>query len=154
MDAQQTGGAIGMKSQMRITFENSRRKAGFSMAEVLISLAIIAGSMGSFVSLGIMSLRQLKIGTDYYAASLIARNQIERLRTMDFDAAADATEIAHAVDDFGNVNVDGDFTRQTTIKSLSDDLISIEIEIYFPSPRGKLSAKPFVMATMFSRGLH
>jgi prepilin-type N-terminal cleavage/methylation domain-containing protein len=139
---------------MRIILKNSRKRAGFSLPEVLLSLAIIAGSMGSFVTLGIMSLRQLKIGTDYYAASLIARNQIERLRTMDFDAAASANEINHAVDDYGGVDVNGAFTRMTAVTNLSADLIAIEVEVHFPSPRGSLSAEPFVMATKFSRGLH
>jgi Tfp pilus assembly protein PilV len=141
-------------NHLRVFFKKTRTKSGFSFAEVVLSLAIIAGSMGSFVTLGIMSLRSLKIGTDYYAASLIARNQIERLRTMDFDAAADANEIKHAVDDYGFVDVDGAFTRETIVTNLTPNLLSIEVKVHFPSPRGQLSAEPYVMATKFSRGLH
>jgi hypothetical protein len=143
-----------MRQKPIITFKNSRSRAGFSFAEVVLSLAIVAGAMGSFVTLGIMSLRQMKLGTDYYAASLIARNQLERLRTMHFDAAADVREPARAVDQFGSADSDGVFTRKTLIKKLSDDLIEVTIEVYFPSPRGRLSAEPFVMATHYSRGIH
>jgi hypothetical protein len=129
-------------------------RAGFTIAEVLLSLAIVAGAMGTFVSLGIMSLRRMKTGTDYYAASLIARNQLERIRLMHFDAAAAVSEPQHRVDTDGNASSSGSFTREITVTKLSDDLISIMGKIHFPSRHGEISAKPFVVETCYARSVH
>ncbi len=130
-----------------------RKKAGFSIAEVLLAITIIGGALGSFIPVGIMSLRELKMGTDYYAASLIARNQIERLRTMDFDAAADAQELSHRVDEYGNSDAHGQFSRNTTVSYVNTNLVQVIVEIRFPGLKGNLSAEPYVMATELSRAL-
>jgi prepilin-type N-terminal cleavage/methylation domain-containing protein len=143
-----------MLKEAIVIFKKSQKKRGFSFPEIVLALAIIAGVMGSFVTLGIVSLRTLKVATDYYSASLIARNQVERLRAMDFDAAALSSEIPHAVDELGNVDINGTFLRETSVTNLTSDLLQIEVEVHFPSKNGESAQVPFVISTKFSRGLH
>lgn len=123
------------------------------MIEALIATSVLAISMGAFITLSLCSLRELELASDYFRATALARNRVERIKIMNFDTILGLNEAEHRVDGHGNPDPEGAYRRETVISSVTENCAGILVTVGFPDRPGLMQAKPVVIETLHTRGL-
>ena len=125
---------------------------GFTVVEAVIASAMLAVISGSFILAYISAMRTHLVASDFYKATCIARNRIQRARTLDFDSLSLLVETTASVDQDGNIDSEGQFRRTTVVTNDLPGRVRISISVQHPIPNGRLSSQPVEVFTMIAKG--
>ena len=132
---------------------DSTSRAGFTIIESIMAVSVLSITMGAFIMLSLCSLRELALASDYFRGTALARNRVERVRTMNFDTILGLTEAEHRVDGHGNPSPEGVYLRETVVSSVTENCANILVTVGFSDRRCHPQAKPVVIETLHTRGL-
>ncbi len=119
--------------------ENSgkRRKQGGTIVETLVALVLFATFIGGAGRV-ILSHRQVADqARHHYIAINVAKNQIEQvrhLRSSDYQQIYDMQEENTRVNNEGETDEAGKFTRTTTINFINADLLEVVVTVNIQNP--------------------
>lgn len=130
-----------------------RSKDGFTLAEMMVASFIFLIVSTAFTAGLLTAMRTQLMASDYYKATCLARNRIQRARTLAFDNISMLAETDVTIDDDGNETSSGDFKRTTIVSNVSSVLIDLTVRVYFPMPRGGVSPEPVESNTMIAYGM-
>lgn len=113
-------------------------RAGFTLVEVVVALALLAIGMagGYYAVTGAMQAR--KFAHDVYVGTLLANNWIEHAKTLPFAQLTDLRETGVAIDEDGNVDPDGRYRRTTEVTTTWDgdpNLAGVTVRVLVPLVR-------------------
>jgi Tfp pilus assembly protein PilV len=137
-------------------FRQCRRRRGdegFTLVEAVISSVIFFVIAGGFIAAYISSMRTHQMSNDFYKATCIARNRIQRARSLEFDSLPLLAEQDASVDEFGNVDNAGRFVRTTTVSNTVPTCTRIAVNVKFPLPGGGVSPQGIEVHTMIAEGM-
>lgn len=125
-------------------------KHGATLVEVMASMALFTVAIVAI--LGVVSSNRLMANrADYaYIAYNLAKNHIETLRAMNFSDLSGAAETATALDETGASDLNGDFTRTTTVTtpySSDSNLAQITVDVSY-NVQGLESADPMEISSV------
>lgn len=127
--------------------------AGFTLVEVMIASIIFVVFCVFFLSSAIMSMRSQQLACDYYKATAIARNRIQRARSCDYSSLSLMSENQSIVDGDGNLTTAGIYQRTTIVGLYTNgtpNLYQVTIQVYYPGARRILGAQPVEMSTLIT----
>src|SRR3989338_4579964 len=104
---------------------------GATIVELMVSVCVFAIGMQSLLYVISTSSVMAKRGEYAYVAHNIAKNRIERLRTMGFPTLSLAQETSTAVNQDGDPDEEGLFTRSTIVESLTSDSSSVTVNVFY-----------------------
>lgn len=128
-----------------------RHKSAVTLVEVCIATAILVMTVGSFLSIILMSVKSSKTSDYMYIAANMGKNRIERLKELDFQSLEEAEETDTRLDKYGNSNLTGDFFRTTHIAGNyegSVDLKEVTVTIDYII-MGERTDYPVIFKTVF-----
>ena len=134
----------------RITMKN---KAGFTLTEIMVSSLILLSTSVAFTAGMLGALRTHQMSSDYYLATCIARNRIQRARSIDFFTLPQMVENQRRVDEMGNGSTSGTFRRTTTVNDVTGNQVEVIVQVYFPAGRKVLSDEPIEVRTKITNGM-
>jgi len=109
--------------------EKIRNRAGATLVEALLAMAIFAVFTIGACKLLVSQRKLLDIARDHYTAANIAKNRMELLRTFDFEQIPQLAEDPVRIDGNGIPSTIGHFTRSTIINPLSTNLYELAITV-------------------------
>ncbi len=126
------GGAGRFHWKRRAAYRSTQR--GFTLVEIVVSIALLGFFMAIAVSVIIQSARVTREARDRSVASALAWNQLERIRNTpfsDMDAwveGAPGTRVATS----GLADPEGEFLRQTAITTTTNGMVlrNIRVEVW------------------------
>jgi hypothetical protein len=127
-----------------------RKQDGFTVVEAVIASAVLAVICGSFIMAYLGAMRTHGMATDYYRATCIARNRIQRAWTLSFDSLPLLVETAAPVDGNGNLDNSGHYRRTTVVTNEMSGRAHISVRVHFPVPNGRLSVQPVNVETLIA----
>lgn len=130
---------------------NSR--SGFTLAEVIIASMLFFVISGGFITAYLSAMRTHMVANDFYRATCIARNRIQRAWTLDFDSLPLLGEMETPVDELGNIDTAGSFRRTTSVSNTVPNCTRVTVQVRYPVPNGKLSPATVDVHTMIARGI-
>jgi hypothetical protein len=83
----------------------------------------------------------------------IARNRIQRARSLNYDSLPLLSESDIRVDDFGNQSSTGYYYRSTIVTNYAANCVELIVAVKFTKPGGELSALPVTIQTLIARGM-
>ena len=141
-------------SQPQIAQPSARKRAGFTMAELIIASGLlILGVLGIFGA-AIASIRTQHMSSNLYHATCLARNRVQRGLALPFNTLPVLAATDQAMDKDGNTNADGPFRMTTILTSVSDHCYSITVQVHYPIGGGRMSEIPAVIESKIARGMH
>jgi prepilin-type N-terminal cleavage/methylation domain-containing protein len=128
-------------------------RSGFTLMEVMVaSIILLIASLG--FSLGLISaLKTQYMAGDHYRSMTIARNRIQRARSLNYDSLPLLSESDIRVDDFGNQSSTGYYYRSTIIANYATNCVELIVSVNFTKPDGSLSESPVSIQTLIARGM-
>ena len=127
--------------------------AGFTLAELLVASFVFLIVSAAFTAALLTALRTHLMAADYYRAICIARNRVQRARTLDFDSIPLMAEVDFPVDKYGDSDPSGGFQRTTMVSNTTVDRVAIGVSVRFPVNGGGLNEVPIEVSTMITRGM-
>lgn len=129
-------------------------KRGFTLVEVMVAGAIFLLFCAGFFSAYIVAMRAQQSSMNNYRALCLARNRIQRARTMAFTSLDLLAETNAAVDMYGNPDAAGNYFRTTIIQYLTNvtsaDLAEFTVQVNYPLSHGRTSSVPLQQSTLIS----
>jgi type IV pilus assembly protein PilV len=123
----------------------TRNTRGFTLVSVLVALLILTIGLLALAKAQAQLVSTQGDTANRSTALTIARGYTEVLRSR--DPWTLASEPVTAVDDQGQLAVNGAFTRATTVTVLQNNLLQVQVDVTYP--RGQL---PVNILTMIYRG--
>ena len=120
---------------------------GATIVELMVSVCVFAIGMQSLLYVISTSSVMAKRGEYAYVAHNIAKNRIERLRTMGFPTLSLAQETSTAVNQDGDPDEEVLFTRSTIVESLTSDSSSVTVNVFYRMKNVE-SAEPMSITTV------
>ncbi|MBL7076670.1 MAG: prepilin-type N-terminal cleavage/methylation domain-containing protein [Kiritimatiellae bacterium] len=134
-------------------WRHGKRCSGFTLVEAVISSALFFIIAGSFIAAYISAMRTHKMSSDYYKATCIARNRVQRARTVDFESLPLLAEDDAKIDQDGDPDTGGQFRRTTLVSSMAPACKRISVNVQFPLPGGGVSPAGVSVHTMIAEGM-
>jgi prepilin-type N-terminal cleavage/methylation domain-containing protein len=131
----------------------SGSRSGFSLVEVMIAAAILLLVLGGFLAVFVSAMRTQVMASDYYSATCIARNRIQRARSLEFASLPLMVESNATVDADGDAGPTGKFRRTTTVAAAGSNACVITVSVWFPVPNGRLSSASIDVRTMIAKDI-
>jgi len=103
--------------------------AGTTFIEAVVALAIFAIFMTGTSKLLVSHRAILDMAGDRYTSANIAKNRLELVRTFGFEQIPELNETALVVDSSGIPVRQGNFSRTTTITTISTNLYELAINV-------------------------
>lgn len=116
----------------------NRPKEGFTILEVAVASSILMIVFSGFLIGFVQAARLEYLAQTHYAASLIARNRLEHVRTYPYGAVELLSETDTGIDEFGNVTPTGGFRRTTiiTTDAVNTNCKKIIVQVWYTSRPG------------------
>lgn len=131
-----------------------RTRAAFTFVEVVVAMALLGLALAGIYSVITMSMQTRQHAHDYYVATIIAGNQIERAKTFLFDELHDLEEHERVVDERGIPTPSGRFLRTTEVENVAGNewLRKVSVEVGVPHRlRGTPGGGLVLLSTYISR---
>jgi type II secretory pathway pseudopilin PulG len=134
---------------------NSKRgkRAGFTIVEVVIASAVLFMISGGFILSYLSAMRTHLMARDYYRATCMARNRLQRAHALDYGSLPLLDEDMTPVDELGNADPAGVFRRTTAVTNLVPTCTRLAVTVHYPVRNGALSPEPVEVATMITEGI-
>lgn len=129
-------------------------RAGFTLPEVMIASSIFLVVFIAFSGAFVTAMRHHRMASNYTTASLLAKNQIQRARSLDFASVSLLSEDGVRVDARGSADLDGEYVRSTWV--LTNEIpncILLHVKVWFPTRVGQTSAAPVEIKTILAEGV-
>ena len=94
-----------------------------------MAVAVLATVISGLCGLILQGKELSSVSRSRYKAVVLARNQIEKARNTDFDLISGLAESEVVVNQFGEVDADGNFRRTTTVRDVSSNLLEILVRV-------------------------
>ena len=130
-----------------------KNNAGFTLVELMIACAIFLVVSVAFIGAYLSTLRTHLMSSDYYKATCIARNRLERAKALSFSSLSLMAEEEMPVDDDGNRDPAGAFRRTTVVSNNVVNCARITVQVRFPVRNGGLSEGSVDVHTMITDGV-
>ena len=127
------------------------RRSGFTVIEVVVAGGILAAVVGGLFAAVIAAIGTQYMAANYYRATSLARNRIQRAAAQPFDSLPMVAEPQRRIDDYGNPSAQGVYTRQTTVTEITPDVYDVTVRVHYPTGPGKRSSVPVIVQTMIAR---
>jgi hypothetical protein len=137
----------------RMMKDRHARKRAFTLVELMIASGILLAMLGGFMALMITAIRTQVMSSDYYRATCIARNRVQRARVVEFASLPLMAETVAPVDENGNQSPSGRFRRTTVVTNASGNCSLVTVQVWFPVPNGHLSQQSIDVTTLITSGL-
>ncbi len=126
-----------------------RRNGGFTLTEVVVAAFILATGFTGF-GIGFMqAMRTNRLAKHHYQAMCLARNRLQRARSISFSSIPLMEEDFQFIDQEGNLDPQGRFRRTTQVILLGDSLYDVMVEVYYPDSRNQPVVEvPVMMRTL------
>jgi len=125
------------RSRGRISQLSGRRhgrRAGLTLIEVCVALAVLAVATAGIYSLANMARRiSIRARTHYLAVNL-AKNHLERAKSRDFSQLSQFAESNTVVDVNGRLIANGEFRRSTSVSALQNGMRIVTVRIDIRDP--------------------
>ncbi|OGV62094.1 MAG: hypothetical protein A2498_07710 [Lentisphaerae bacterium RIFOXYC12_FULL_60_16] len=122
--------------------------AGFTLTELMVASMIFLMVSTAFTAAMLTALRTQYMATDYYAAMCLARNRIQRARTLDFSSLELLVENQLTVDSIGNPTASGRYQRTTVVSNVSPTCVAFTVKVSFATKSGFFSTQPVEVSTL------
>ncbi|MDX2183505.1 MAG: prepilin-type N-terminal cleavage/methylation domain-containing protein [Gemmatimonadaceae bacterium] len=106
------------------------RRDGFSLVSVIIAMVLLSVGVLALAGANAASLRVASTEGTRSVALQIARSHLEFLRTRSSTTLASEGETR--VDETGVAASDGTFRRTVTVRTISADILSVEVKVVSP----------------------
>ena len=107
---------------------------GTTLVETMAAVLLFSLVMGSLLDVSLQSISMGKRSQYAYTAFNLAKNHIEKLRSMPFSSLVNAGEIDKYLDSTGTPNAEGPFIRQTTVTpgyTNDQNLVRIQVSVNY-----------------------
>lgn len=143
-----------MTAECKTTSVHSSDSSGFTLAELMIASGVFVIMVAAFTYGYIDAMKLHVMSADYYNATCLARNRIQRAKSVDFSSLSLIAESNKAIDAFGNYDSVGRFSRTVIVSNLAADKTEIVVQIYYPgSTNRSAGAKPVEIRTVIRNGM-
>ena len=122
------------------------------MEMMIASVIFLIASLGFSFGL-IAALKTQYMAGDHYTAMTIARNRIQRARSLDYSSLTLLTEDKIRVDQLGNQSPAGFFFRTTSVTNVAANAVELVISVHFIKPDGGTSDVPVSLQTIIAEGM-
>jgi hypothetical protein len=119
---------------------------------MIASLIFLIASLGFSFGL-IAALKTQHMAGSHYAAMSIARNRIQRARSLNFDSLGLLSESEFRVDEFGLQSSSGRYFRTTSVTNYSTNCIELTVGVAFTEPNGATNAVPISIQILLARDM-
>lgn len=127
--------------------------SGFTLTEVMIaSIIFLIASLGFSFGL-IAALKTQYMAADHYAAMSIARNRIQRARSLNYDSLGLLNESEFRVDEFGLQSSSGRYYRTTSVADYATNCVELTVGVNFTKPDGATNEVPISIKVLIARGM-
>jgi|GEM_PF-711453 len=123
---------------------------GITLTEMMVASLIFLLISTSFTAAMLTALRTQYMAVDYYAATCIARNRIQRAKTMDYDSLPLLAEDDLRVDSNGTATSAGRYLRSTSVSNAAPWTYSVKVRVSFATKTGALSDQPVEVETLIN----
>lgn len=123
------------------------RTVGFTIVELIVASCAFLIMAVAFIACLLGSMRTHEMSRNYYKATCLARNLVQRARTLSWSSLSLLNESDSKVDDDGNVVPDGRFRRTTTVTNVAADCVELTTSVSFPTANG-ISDAPLEIKTL------
>lgn len=122
--------------------------AGFTLTELMVASLIFLMVSTAFTAAMLTALRTQYMATDYYASMCLARNRIQRARTLDFNSLQLLAETQLKVDSIGNPTPLGRYQRTTVVSNVSPTCVAFTVKVSFATKSGIFNIQPVEVSTL------
>jgi len=133
---------------------SARRDGGFTLVEVVVASGILAAVVGGLFAATIAAISAQYMAANYYRATNLARNRVQRAAAQPFDSLPMVEEPERRIDGFGNPSGQGAYTRQTTVTEITPDVYDVTVRVHYPTGPGRRSREPVIVQTMIARRMY
>ena len=131
----------------------AKRRAGFTLMEVMMaSIIFLIASLGFSFGL-IAALKTQHMSSSHYTAVTIARNRIQRARSLNYDSVGLLSETEIRVDGFGLQSSSGLYFRTTSVSNYAVNCVELIVGVNFTKPDGAMCDSPVSIQTLIARGM-
>ncbi len=110
---------------------------GFTFIEVMVAITLLVLSMAGAYQVVNMSMQARQNAHNYYTATIIANNRIERAKNVTFDNLAMLVEDNSRVNELGAPDLAGRYYRTTTVDPMwgeEEQVTRIAVVVQAPAP--------------------
>ncbi|MDA0322666.1 MAG: hypothetical protein O2923_08125 [Verrucomicrobia bacterium] len=127
---------------------------GFTIAEVMVASAIFLMVSAGFTWAYLTALSTHRMAANHHTATRLAKNQIQRARSLDYDSLQLLSEDSVSVDGMGNVTTDGLFKRSISVDTNAvANCTLVRVSVWFSLGKGRMSDEPVEVASLLTDGL-
>ena len=138
---------------MKAHQDKGNGSAGFTLTEVVIAMAVLAIAGTGFGVGFVNAMRTNRQAKNYYHATTLARNRIQRARAMAFDSLPLLAEVEQPIDEKGTPHNAGAFARTTLVEPHDSLTYRIAVELYYPDTRGNITSAPVTIETILHKAM-
>ncbi|MEE9367524.1 MAG: hypothetical protein V3V05_01540 [Pontiella sp.] len=117
------------KTAERYRLEKFRKRAGISVVETMVALALLAFFITGSCKILFAQRKLADKSRGHYSAINIAKNRIELCRTFEFGQMNDFVEQDVMVDLSGVADIDGKFRRSTALSVVSSNIVEMVVTV-------------------------
>ena len=137
----------------RIRGSAGGRQSGFTLTEVMIaSMIFLIASLGFSFGL-IAALKTQAMSGSHYTSMTIARNRIQRARSLNFDSLPLLAETDLRVDNYGNQSSSGYYYRSTSVANYATNCVELTVSVLFTKTDGSLVEVPVSLQMLIAKGM-
>jgi len=134
-------------------FSRLHSNEGFTLMEVMITSACFLVVAIGFTQAMLVAMRTHYLSRNYYWATCIARNRLQRAWSMSFDSLGMMRETSKHVDRYGNQTSDGRYLRSTIVSNITADSVWISVQVLYPGVPGGGSVVPIEVTTLIKEDM-
>ena len=108
---------------------NNDPKAGVTLVEVMVAILILGLCIGGLCQLAVNARQLSDMSRTHYTAINIAKNRLERAKTVDYDELQFLVENDIVVDPSGRADSSGDYRVNTAVTQASTNLMEIVVTV-------------------------
>jgi len=142
-----------MKTDTYIS-NTGKHKGGFTLTEVLVASTLLIIAVTAVFSACTVAIRTQYMSSNYYHATCLARNRIQRGLSLPFETLPVLEESDQPVDQDGNANTVGPYKRTTTMTKQSDDCYKVTVTVSYPTGKGDISKTPVKIESKIARKMY
>jgi prepilin-type N-terminal cleavage/methylation domain-containing protein len=132
-------------------YSNRASRGGFTLTEVMVACFILAVGISGFGIGYLSAMRTNRLAKNHYQATCLARNRIQRARSVSFTSIPLLAETDRVIDADGNADANGLFRRTTAVaQTATSNTLDIAVSVRYPDAKNAPHKTPVTMRTIIS----